>query len=229
MMMLNPIDYLKTGYSINNDDIYYNNQIIYSKMGSYYYGTLGCKPSKVSTSSAFSCQSTDFTSTGLKNEITRNAIEEVVWNLGESSYYPIEAYSGERSNNVYENNQVSWIGKVGLMYSSDYGYATSGGDTKSREACLESSMGSWDNSEYSDCLNNNYLRKSSVNGRWRWMLSPDADDSYGAFFTFNTGEVSNLYAFYAVDIYPTVYLKNSLSIVSGKGTADSPYQLTFNN
>ena len=26
--------------------------------------------------------------------------------------------------------------KVGLMYSSDYGYATSGGTTKDRAACL---------------------------------------------------------------------------------------------
>ena len=90
MMMLNPTNYLKSGYTNSNDIIYdTNGQEIYSKMGSYYNGTKGCKsariaseevPAAIASGVSFSCIEVDFTSTGLKNDTTRNAIEEVVWN-----------------------------------------------------------------------------------------------------------------------------------------------------
>ena len=47
--------------------------------------------------------------------------------------------------------------KVGLMYPSDYGYATSGGTTKDRTACLAKELLYWDSSDFSDCKANDYL------------------------------------------------------------------------
>ncbi len=83
MMMLNPVTYLKSGYKISNNIILdNNNQEIFSKMGSYYSGTKGCKPDYIKSGESFNCTEVDFTSTGLKNDTTRNALEEVVWNLG---------------------------------------------------------------------------------------------------------------------------------------------------
>ena len=58
---------------------------MYSKMGSYYNGAKGCEPAKTASGASFSCTEVDFTSTGLKNDTTRNVIEEVVWNLGSVS------------------------------------------------------------------------------------------------------------------------------------------------
>ena len=88
MMMLNPTNYLKSGYTNSSDIIYdTNGQEIYSKMGSYYNGTKGCSPAAIASGASFSCTEVDFTSTGLKNDTTRNAIEEVVWNLGGNDNY----------------------------------------------------------------------------------------------------------------------------------------------
>ena len=87
--------------------------------------------------------SCDFTSTGLKNDLTRNAIESVVWNLGGTASYTSASnglarhwYRYERGTTVYSGRPTTWTGKVGLMYPSDYGYATSGGSTTNRAACL---------------------------------------------------------------------------------------------
>ena len=45
MMMLNPTDYLKSGYTIDNNIVKDSKgQAIYQNMGSYYNGTLGCRP-----------------------------------------------------------------------------------------------------------------------------------------------------------------------------------------
>ena len=86
MMMLNPTDYLKSGYTIDNNIVKDSNgQAMYQNMGSYYNGTSGCKPASIASGGTFSCTSTSFTSTGLKNDATRNAIESVVWNLGGST------------------------------------------------------------------------------------------------------------------------------------------------
>ena len=105
MMMLNPNSYLKSGYTNSSDIISSGSQQLYSKMGSYYNGTKGCSPAAVASGASFSCTEVDFTSTGLKNDATRNAIEEVVWNLGGSSTYDDVTssmfYERERGTTVF--------------------------------------------------------------------------------------------------------------------------------
>ncbi len=126
MMMLNPTDYLKSGYTIESNVVKdKKGQAIYQNMGSYYYGSSGCQPVKISSGSSFSCTSIDFTLTGLKNDSTRNAIESVVWNLGGSSTYnDVTAsmfYERERGTTTYNGypspgHAKTWTGKIGLMY-----------------------------------------------------------------------------------------------------------------
>ena len=98
--------------------------------------------------------------TTLKNDVTRSKIENVMWNLGASSTITdVTAkmfYERERSVNTNNDEISAWTGKVGLIYASDYGYATSGGTTANRTTCLQTALNNWKNSDVSDCKDNNY-------------------------------------------------------------------------
>ena len=231
MMMLNPTDYLKSGYTIDNNIVKDSNgQAIYQNMGSYYNGTSGCKPAAVTSGTDFTCTSIDFTSTGLKNDSTRNAIESVVWNLGGTASYTSASnglashfYGYERGSTVYSGHATTWTGKIGLMYPSDYGYATSGGSTTDRATCLAKEMYNWDGSGVSDCKNNDYLYKSSY---YQWTLAPSSSFAYDVFRVNTGGYVGGNRAYYADSVRPAVFLKSNISITDvGIGTAESPFQL----
>ena len=226
MMMLNPTDYLKSGYTIDNNIVKDSKgQAIYQNMGSYYNGTSGCDPYDVASGDNFKCYSIDFTSTGLKNDLTRNAIESVVWNLGglsSSSNTTSAFYSAERRTNVYSGHATTWTGKVALMYPSDYGYATSGNSTTDRTTCLAKKIFSWNSA--SDCYNNDYLYKSSYH---QWTLTPYSSYANGVFHVNTFGYVTydNVRAT-GYFVRPVVFLKSNISITDvGIGTAESPFQL----
>ena len=232
MMMLNPTDYLKSGYTIDNNIIKDSKgQAIYQNMGSYYNGTSGCKPAAIASGTDFTCTSIDFTSTGLKNDSTRNAIENVVWNLGGTGSYTSASnglashfYGYERGTTVYSGHAITWTGKIGLMYPSDYGYATAGGTTTNRAACLAKELYNWDGTGVSDCKNNDYLYKSSY---YQWTLAPDSSDAYLVFTVHTRGYVLDATAYYGNrSVRPVVFLKSNISITDvGLGTAESPFQL----
>ena len=226
MMMLNPTSYLKSGYTNSSDIISSGSQQLYSKMGSYYNGTKGCSPAAVASGASFSCTEVDFTATGLKNDTTRNAIEEVVWNLGGSSTYndvtPSMFYERERGTTVYTGRSTTWTGKVGLMYPSDYGYATSGGTTKDRAACLAKELYNWHSSDFSDCKENDYLYNSSL---YQWTLASDSAFAYYVFDVRTGGYVRNISAYVTFAVRPTLFLKSNIEVKSGTGTQNNPYRL----
>ena len=230
MMMLNPTDYLKSGYTIENGIVKDSNgQEIYQNMGSYYNRTTGCQPASITSGSSFSCTSIDFTSTGLKNDTTRNAIESVVWNLGGTATYNSASnglashwYGYERGTTVYSGHATTWTGKVGLMYPSDYGYATSGNSTTDRATCLAKEIYNWGSA--SDCYSNDYLYESSYK---QWTLTPFASNGHSIFYV-STGEIVGSIAYLRASRYyvrPVVYLKSSVSISGSDGTSSNPYQL----
>ena len=226
MMMLNPTDYLKSGYTIDNNIVKDSKgQAIYQNMGSYYNGTSGCKPADVASGADFTCTSIDFTSTGLKNDLTRNAIESVVWNLGGSSgSRDVTAsmfYERERGTTVYSGHATTWTGKIGLMYPSDYGYATSGNSTTDRATCLAKEIYNWDSA--SNCYSNDYLYKSDYS---QWTLVHNSSYSYSVFVVSPGGFVGFGTVYDTRVIRPVAFLKSNISITDvGIGTAESPYQL----
>ena len=226
MMMLNPTSYLKSGYTNSSDIISSGSQQLYSKMGSYYNGTKGCKPAAVASGASFSCTEVDFTSNGLKNDTTRNAIEEVVWNLGGSSTYndvtPSMFYERERGTTVYSGRPTTWTGKVGLMYPSDYGYATSGGTTKDRNACLAKELFNWDSSDFSDCKGNDYLLDTN---NVQWTLAPLSAYAYYVFRVNYGGYVVGNIAYDAGVVRPALFLKSSILLDKGTGESSNPYTL----
>ena len=155
-------------------------------------------------------------------------------------------YERERSVNTNNDEISAWTGKVGLIYASDYGYATSGGTTANRTTCLQTALNNWKNSDVSDCKDNNYLYKSS-HVQWLLNLYGDARDlnvlnidirgkvSDTAKFTTSTStkikyeplEPVVLPNNQNVNVYPSLYLKSNISISAGTGSSGDPYQLSI--
>ena len=167
-----------------------------------------------------------YASSGIKNDITRNMIANVTWKLGGSSTYDdVTAsmfYERERGTTVYSGRPTTWQGEIALMYPSDYGYATSGGSTTNREACLAKELYNWDSSSYSDCKNNDWLLDSSTT---QWTLTPYSSSSILVFGVSITGSVSHNNASYSSGVRPSVYLTSNVGISGGDGTMNNPYIL----
>ena len=164
--------------------------------------------------------------TTLKNDTTRNAIEEVVWNLGGTNARNTPTasmfYTAERGTTVYTGHATTWTGKIGLMYPSDYGYATSGETTKDRAACLAKKLQDWSSSKFSDCNGNDYLYKSNL---YQWTLAPGSADAY---FVFGVRPGSYVYgdgANYTRAVRPALFLKSNIQVDKGTGEKSNPYQL----
>ncbi len=187
--------------------------------------------------------SCDFTSTGIKEKL-KILISDAVWNTGSngtngytssSNGLTKHFYAYERSDNTGKictsgpdcNDTVerttTWTGKVGLMYPSDYGYATSGGSTTDRATCLNTNLNRWDRSSVSDCKNNDWLYNSSS----QWTISPEAASSVAinAFNVSDSGSVWGHDACYGPEVRPVVYLKSNVKISSGTGSQDDPFVL----
>ena len=125
----------------------------------------------------------DFTNIGFPNEL-KVLIGDSVWHTGSSLTSTLESvYYNERSIDTgksctsggYCNDIVtrttSWTGKVGLIYPSDYGYATSGGNTTDRAACFNQSMSNW-----MSCSSDDWLHKGKL--YYIHFIIPLADFSY---------------------------------------------------
>ena len=164
--------------------------------------------------------------TTLKNDTTRNAIEEVVWNLGGSStnndVTPSMFYERERGTTVYSGRPTIWAGKIGLMYPSDYGYATSGGTAKDRAACLAKELWNWRSSDFSDCYGNDYLLDTN---NVQWTLAPHSAVAYYVFFVGRDGSVDSNLADPTNAVRPALFLKSNIQVDKGTGAKSDPYQL----
>ena len=188
-------------------------------------------------------KSCNFTSIGIKDKL-KTLISDAVWNTGSQGTNDGTSASGgltrhlyvyERSDNTGKicssgtmcNDTVerttTWTGKVGLMYPSDYGYATSGGSTTDRATCLNTVLYNWNGSSVSDCKNNDWLLKNS----WQWTIFPGATSSYasGAAFVASDGNINGVVACYYGGVRPVVYLTSNVKIASGTGSQDDPFIL----
>ena len=216
MKLLNP------GYESESvgGSLYWNNQ-----SGTCYY---------LRSNSTTSC---DFTSTGIKDKL-KNMIGNAVWNTGApttskqiaSKWYTEER--GTRNGKICTggyfcddaiDRTTTWTGKVGLMYPSDYGYATSGGSGADRATCLNTTLDSWDDSSVSDCKNNNWLFDNST---YQLTLTPSAQSSSAAeVFDLRPSGLVSLAGDYG-GVRPVGYLLSNTSIQSGDGSLENPFILS---
>ena len=189
--------------------------------GSYYNGS--GTVTYYSGSKRITTTSLDMTSIGIKNDITRNMIEETTWNLGgwsTSNIYINQIYEYERGTTVYTGRPTTWMGKIALAYPSDYGYAVDLNKCKYYRV-----------NEYKDtaCVSNNWMKTIlgvSSNG---WLLSTHSGGSYDVSFVHLNGSVSNFYlgAQLVYEVAPVLYLSSELGIELGDGSSSNPYKLSI--
>ena len=189
--------------------------------GAYFNRTTGECPHGVS-GATIAC---DFSSNGLSDE-AKTMIGNAVWNLGGSSTYKDVTtsmfYERERGTDVYSGHATTWSGQIGLMYPSDYGYATSGGNTTDRNACLTNELYNWYG--YTDCIDNDWLYDSS---NYQWTLTPLSASSNYVFFVYSSGFVDFSHAFTTAYAFSTaLYLSSNVRISGGNGSESRPYMLT---
>ena len=169
-----------------------------------------------------------------------SGIANAKWHLGgasSSNYNTLTAegiYKEERNASaIYSGNPSSIYAKVGLMYPSDYGYATVGGTNINKSECRTRDLYDWDGSIYSDCRNNDWLFISQNNfvNNVEWTITPRSDTSGNVLHIRSTGNVSHQYNYIDVPNFywaarPTFYLDSSvLKIVGGTGTSDNAYRI----
>ena len=163
---------------------------------------------------------------------SKNLIENAYWNLGGTATYDSESnglashwYGYERGTTVYSGRPTYWVGKIGLMYPSDYGYATGGGPTTNRASCLSKAILNWANSSYSDCKNNDYLYNRVLD---QWTITSSPQFPNNVFYVDTSGYVYEESAFMSYhNVYPVLYLKSTVQITGGDGTGDDPYTLSL--
>ena len=258
MLMLNGTNYLKTGYDVNGTQLHTSYTItsnVVAGNGYNFYnatysyldgnGTNIFKPTQASTSS----YTTTPISVYKKIEGTAlNQIATVKLDLYGTNNYttaaegsPSAFYNKERnigsSGAVYtnaslpENRPVYWYGKIGLMYPSDYGYATNGGTTYNREACLGYQMIGWNSSDYkTDCAGGNFLRYDNItstapgtSGVIQWTITPNNGGENWVFLANGSGNIVIAGASNPCAIRPVLYLKADTTITGGIGTWNNPY------
>ena len=197
-----------TGGKGQND---YSKSSLQKILNNYYYNSL-----KYIGNSTY-----NFTSTGIKNDTTRNIIANITYNLGgqeRTEVYPNQIYTNERGTTVYSGNATTWTGKIAIPYLSDYGYAT---DLSKCQKQLDS---------YNDttCALNNWVKNVITNnGSILWVLAPDCSANV-TWYVFSSGSI----VIYgdpsgSHSITPVLYLDSKLTIQKGSGTSTEPYQLSL--
>ena len=191
--------------------------------------------------------STLLATSGVNSKLS-SAIVKAKWHLGGanetsgSNYYyqtiiTENYYKAERRpyatsgtlQNLYSGNPEYVFAQVGLMYPSDYGYATVGGSTTSKANCRSQALYNWGISSYSDCKNNDWVFKSATFfGDGEWFISSGAMGRKRASGFRSTGLVdANIHVLNGFAVRPSFYLDSSiLKIVgTGDGTKDNAYRI----
>ena len=157
------------------------------------------------------------------NAKSKLMIENKIWNIGMipmATTTTVDFYNAERGSKVSANttinyqdvyvvSQPTWQGYIAIPYLTDLTYSSS------EEVC----QNDFNNTK---CSDNNWLIEKDV-----WTLSPA--DTLTEIWHINS-LTNKTYASigsttYRCKVFPTLYLKNSINIVSGLGTEMNPYIL----
>ena len=135
-------------------------------------------------------------------------IAEVFWRVsGHSNNFTTAktVYTAEITNATKKHTA-----KIGLMYPSDYGYATI--------------PDYWTTNLY----DYNYAAKNKdwlLLGSYEWLLSPSSSHSISTWYVENSGFVSYRYVTDTSAVRPSFYLLFSVNFAGGDGTASSPIRV----
>ena len=146
---------------------------------------------------------------------SNSLVDTVKYYLGGDRNYPNGDifYKNERGSYVYSGRNTFWIGRIGLMYPSDYMYMYSLGVDNT---CFTNPIG---------CRNGNpsygWFYKSSQSF---WTMTPYSSTSSDNYYYVSSGSIDRWSADRYYGIYPVLYLKPNVKIKSGDGTIDNPYE-----
>ena len=176
--------------------------------------------------------SCNFTSTGIKNDTTRNMIADTTYNTGGQNTEGVFSnvmYEKERGITTVSNpsdgitRTTQWTGKIALAYPSDYGYATDLSKCSQNLYNYDSSTDSY------ACRTNDWMYPIITNSGKNsgWLLTPYSSIAYNAFSVRSSGFVCGNYdhVYSAYGVAPVIYLGSDQDIVSGDGSQSNPYQL----
>ena len=182
-----------------------------TSLGNYYWSGSSSNQSNTWSSSTLNTETLKGTYLSGFSSTWQNKISTHSWKVGgmaysqtntAKQYYDVEVGSSSSSTTYSE--------KIGLMYVSDYGFATSP-------------------SYWTTELSNYELSKSS---NWmsvnisEWTISRDSDLSDRAFRVNSTGFVYNFYVYRrSLGVRPAFYLTSSTSYVSGSGSSADPIRI----
>ena len=208
---------VKANANVLLNEFFYNKTDTSSTYGAcsswtYYSSSNNCK--------TFSCS--DIIGHGIDSNL-RDYIEEVTWYLKgykSNSYSKQNFYLCERGLSTDTTNCMSansgaydssTTDKIGIMYVSDYLYASSYfADTDTTIASSSYYYG-----------NKNWLYKGDD-----WTLTPKIDEDTMAFFV-NGSKLFHWSVGQGRGIRPTFYLKSNVIVTGGSGTFDNPYKLSM--
>ena len=169
----------------------------------------------------------NFSSTGLTSE-AKQMVEDAKWYTASGTVTETttaQSYEQERGNQtgiadvgITITKTTNWVGKIGLMYPSDYGYAS--------HECYESEVfyrESGNDYRQETCTSTDWLYNGSV----QWSLSPLSNNSRNVRLMSNFGNVGSNLAGVSYTVRPTLYLSSSVKITSGSGTIDDMYELSM--
>ena len=206
----------------NSNDAYYVKLIKATSYGSYHWdkqSSTGSNSSNGFTSSQLFSTTLNGANSSylatLKSNGWSNYLAQPKWYVGGNTYTNIQrkqasiAYTNERTS----TNAVNTTYKIGLMYPSDYGFATSNSYWTTQ---LESY-----NSAAKDY---NWLYLGST----EWTISRCTDNTDRAFDVESKGNVYNYGVYTSYVVRPVLYLSSSTKLDGNRlGTINSPYMLSL--
>ena len=192
--------YANSGWSTS----YYKGDQSLSSVGTYYWN-----PSRTNTWSSSPLTTINLKSTFL-NSISstwRNKIADATWYVG--GYSTSDATPATWHDN--ESTGTTWTGKIGLMYISDYGFASS-------PSAWTTNVGSYNSSSITS---NNWMYM----GLYEWTISRDSSRTSYAYGVRYNGRVDYRDVNYYYAVRPSFYLESSVNYVSGTGTESDPFRI----
>lgn len=200
------------GYSTTSD---WSNSYLYNLLNGSYYN------SEDSTNTDYCHQFygsgtglCDFRTNGIKTKY-KGMIENVTWYLGGITTDEAAVgtyYTEERGTNVYSSDyKTSTSGYVGLMYPSDYGYATLS------SSCARTTL-------LSDYLSESCAGKNWMAGHGITTISSLSSSTYRCIIAAG-GKARDYTRKIGVDVSPVVYLNSSVYVTGGNGSISNPYQI----
>ncbi len=145
-------------------------------------------------------------------------IATTTWKVGGGSWsniatsVPATAYQYEVGSSA---STTTYDAKIGLMYVSDYYYATS-----SNKWTLVG-YNTDDSKSYASAKGENWL----YGGGWDWTISRFSDNSPSAFFVNYSGRLNSNGVGDYIGVRPSFSLLSSTTYVSGDGTKNSPIRI----